>query len=172
MKKLILIGLAIMLVTACQEKGPDRWTLTSPEVDVVKALINDYEDGNWDSWLSHYDSSAKVHHNEFDLSPQELQDILKQDITNYTNYGFSQEDGNIFYEQIIDDKGDKWVYFWGTWKANLKHTKKDYKIPVHLACKFVNSKIVEEHGFYNRSSIDAVFKEMALTKETISVEKK
>ena len=165
MKKLLLLGLTIVLFMSCQEKGSERWTNVSPEIDVVKAVVKDYEDGNWDAWIAHYSDDAKVQHNEFKLSPKELQEILKQDITNYTEYGFSHEDGEIFYEQIIDDKGDTWVYFWGTWKAKIKMDDKEYVIPVHLACKMVDNKIVEEYGYYNRSSIDATFKEQAIAEE-------
>ena len=43
MKKLILLGLATVLFMACQEKGPERFTTTSPNIDVVKALVKDYE---------------------------------------------------------------------------------------------------------------------------------
>ena len=83
MKKLILLGLATVLFMACQEKGPERFTTTSPNIDVVKALVKDYEEGNWDAWLSHYSSDAKVQHNEFKFSPKELQDALKADITEF-----------------------------------------------------------------------------------------
>ena len=41
MKKLFLLGLAIVLFVSCQEKGPERWTKESPNVDVVKALVKD-----------------------------------------------------------------------------------------------------------------------------------
>ena len=169
MKKSILLGLATVLFISCQEKDTERFTTTSPGIDVVKALVKDYEDGNWDAWLSHYSSDAKVQHNEFELSPSELQEILKQDITNYTEYAFSHEDGEIFFEQIIDDKGDKWVYLWGLWKGKIKGYDKEYQVPVHLACKMVDNKIVEEHGYYNRSAIDATFKEMAMAAEATQV---
>ncbi len=165
MKKILFLGLAIVIFTSCQEKGPERFTTTSTNIDVVKALVKDYEDGNWDGWISHYSSDAKVQHNEFKLSPAELKEILKQDITNYTEYAFSYAEDEIFFEQIIDDKGDTWVYFWGNWKANIKGTDKEYPVPVHLACKMVDKKIVEEYGYYNRSAIDATFKEMAMAKE-------
>ena len=166
MKKILMIILSIVLFISCQQKGPERWTNNSPDIDVIKSLVKDYEDGNWSSWTAHYSSDAKVQHNEFKLSSNELQEALSQDITNYSEYGFSHNDGEIFYEQIIDDKGDKWVYFWGTWKAKLKIDDTEYVIPVHLACKMVDGKIVEEYGYYNRSSIDAKFKEMAMVAES------
>ena len=170
MKKFLLLALTIVLLVSCQQKGPERWTNNSPDIDAVKSLVKDYEEGNWDSWITHYANDANVQHNEFKLSPKELQDALSQDITNYSEYGFSHNDGEIFYEQIIDDKGDEWVYFWGTWKAKIKGDDKEYVLPVHLACKMVDGKIVEEYGYYNRSSIDAKFKEMALAAEAAKAE--
>lgn len=162
MKNLLLLGLAIVLFTACKEQGPERWTNMSPEIDVTKALVKDYEDGNWESWSSHYADAAEVHHNSVEsITHQQLQDGLKADIMNYSSYGFSHADDEIFFEQIIDDKGDKWVYFWGTWEAVMKGNNEKYRIPVHLALKFVDNKIVEEHGYYNRSAIDAAIKQIA-----------
>lgn len=162
MKKLSLLIISAILFTACQEQGPERWTNMSPEIDVAKALVKDYEEGNWESWGSHYADAAEVHHNSVEsISAQELQDGLKTDIMNYSSYGFSHAEDEIFFEQIIDDKGDKWVYFWGNWKAVMKENNQEFVLPVHLALKFVDNKIVTEHAFYNRSAIDAALKEMA-----------
>jgi len=80
---------------------------------------------------------------------------------NYSSYGFSHEEDEIFFEQIIDHEGDKWVYFWGNWEAVIKGNTEKFVIPVHLALKFVDNKIVTEHAFYNRSAIDAALKKMA-----------
>ena len=171
MKKIFLLGLAIVLFAACQEKGPERMTESSPEIDITKALVKDYEDGNWAGWSGHYADTAKVHHNSIEsVSPQQMQDALKSDITNYSSYGFSHEEDDIFYEQTINSKGNKWVNFWGVWKGTMKGTDKTFVIPVHLTLKFVNNMIVEEWGYYNRSAIDAALKEMAMAKEVAEVE--
>jgi len=170
MKKLILLGLATVLFMACQEKGPERWTESSPEIDIAKTLIKDYEDGNWVDWIGHYADTAKVHHNSIEsISPQQMQDALKSDITNYSSYGFSHEEDDIFYEQTINSRGNKWVNFWGVWEGTMKNTDKKFVIPVHLSLKFVNNMIVEEWGYYNRSAIDAALKEIAMAKEATEV---
>ena len=166
MKKLFLLGLAIVLFTACQEKGPERWTEASPEIDIAKVLVKDYEDGNWASWSSHYADTAKVHHNSIErITPQQLQNVLKSDITNYSSYGFSHEEDDIFYEQTINSKGNKWVNFWGTWKATLNGTEENFVIPVHLSLKFVDNKIVEEWAYYNRSDINTAISKITSEKE-------
>ena len=157
MKKLIILGLALALFSACQEQ-PQRWTTTSPEVDVTKALIKDYEEGNWESWISHYADSAKVYHNSTEsVSSQQLGESFKQTLSDYSSYGFSDEE--VYYEMIIDDKGDKWVYFWGTWEGTVNKTDKALSVPVHLALQFVDTKIVEEFAFYDTSSLSAALKE-------------
>jgi hypothetical protein len=171
MKKLLLLGLAIVLFTSCQEKGPERWTESSPEIDIAKTLIKDYEDGNWADWIGHYADTAKVHHNSIEsISPQQMQDALKSDITNYGSYGFSHEEDDIFYEQTINSNGNKWVNFWGVWEGTMKNTDKKFVIPVHISLNFVNNLIVEEWAYYNRSAIDAALKEMAMAKEAAEVE--
>ena len=62
---------------------------------------------------------------------------------------------------IIDDKNEKWVYFWGTWEATAADINKEVKLPVHLALKFENNKIVEEYGYYDTAPLIEVSKERA-----------
>jgi len=163
MKKLFLLGLAIVLLTVSQNIQAQSWTKSSPEVDATKALVMDYQDGNWEKWASHYADTAKVYHNTIEgTTPKELLVALKKDIQKLSSYGFSDKD--IYYEMIIDDKGDKWVYFWGTWEGKVAETHKELVVPVHLALKFVNNKIVREYAYYDYSSIMTAFKEMEAAK--------
>jgi len=163
MKKLFLLGLAIVLLTVSQNIQAQSWTKMSPEVDATKALVKDYQDGNWEKWKSHYADTAKVYHNSIvGVTPHELQENLMKDIQKLSSYGFSDKD--IYYEMIIDDKGDKWVYFWGTWEGTVAATKKELVVPVHLALKFVNNKIVREYAYYDYSSLMTAFKEIEMLK--------
>ena len=147
MRATILLGFSILFFAACQT-CPVRWTQSSPEVDAIKSLVKDYEAGNWDSWSAHYADTAKAHHNSVEgISPQQLQEALKADIDRLNSYGFG--DHESFYEMIVDDEGDKWVYFWGTWEATVAETNEILVIPVHLAFNLVDNKIVDEWGFYN-----------------------
>jgi len=166
MKKLLFTGLLLVLFIACKE-ATVRYTTSSPEIDVTKALVKDYVDGNWQSWVSHYADTAKISHNSIEsISPQQLQAVFQNDIPNYSNYNFSDE--NIFYEMIVDDKNETWVYFWGTWIATLKDTNQTFSIPVHIALKFVNNQIVEEYGYYSRTVIDAAIAENEALKNNIT----
>lgn len=152
MKKLFLLGLAIVLFTACQNK-PERFTTTSSNIDEVKALVADYEAGNWASWASHYADSAKIYHNTWKESatPQETSDALKAILANTSSYGFDHGEDEIFFEQTIDDDGETWVNFWGDWHGTLAANGQEIEIPVHLTCRMVDGKIVSEYGFYNIS---------------------
>ncbi len=148
MKKLAICSLAIILMVACQEQKPERWTNNSPEIDVVKALLADYEAGNWDAWKGHYADTAKLYHNTTEPSGiDETLEALKGYLEPVSQYSFSDKD--IYYEMIIDDKDEKWVNFWATWEGTVDALERDLKIPVHLTLQFVDGKIVEEHGFYN-----------------------
>jgi hypothetical protein len=163
MKKLIILGLTLFLFTACQKNEPVRFTSTSPEIDVAKALVKDYQDGNWESWSTHYSDTAQAFHNTMvPATPKELQEALNGSVERLSDYGFSDKD--IFYEMIIDDKSDKWVYFWGTWEATVDESNKKLVVPVHLALQFVDNKIVREYGYYDYSQIMNAFNELDTAK--------
>ena len=159
MKKIFLIAVTLALIVSCQQ-GPDRWTNNSPEIDEVKALLSDYEAGNWDAWTGHYADTAKMYHNSTEASGiTETLEGLKGYLETISTYGFADED--IYYEMIIDDKNEKWVNFWGTWEGTVSELNRDLKIPVHLTLKFVDGKIVEEHGYYNMAEYMMVMNELA-----------
>ena len=78
MKKLFLLILGVIFFTSCQNT-PERYTTTSTNIDEVKALLNDYESGNWDAWATHYVDTAKIFHNTWKTgsTPAETQEALK-----------------------------------------------------------------------------------------------
>ncbi len=159
MKRSILAFIIIIAVVSCKQ-GPDRWTNQSPEIDVVKALIKDYEAGDWEAWKGHYADTAKLYHNTTKPgSVGETLEGLRSYLENVSEYSFSDKD--IYYEMIIDDKNQKWVNFWGTWEGHIQPLDRNLTIPVHLTLQFVDSKIVEEHGFYNMAEYAVAMGEMA-----------
>ncbi len=169
MKKLLIIAFVGLLIMSCNNQ-PERYTTSSPEIDITKALVKDYTDGNWENWITHYSDSAKVHHNSIaSMSANDLKEAFKASLLNYSSYNFSDKD--LFYEMIIDDKKDTWVYFWGTWQATVLDTNKELQVPVHIALKFVDKKITEEYAYYDTASLSEAMKErqaaMALVEEII-----
>ena len=170
MKKLILLGLVIVFFTSCQNNEPPRYTSTSPEIDVTKVLVKDYESGNWEKWETHYADTVKVFHNTLEgITSQELQESLKNTLQYMSSYGFNKKE--MFIEMIIDDKGDKWVYFWGIWEGQVADTNKEIAMPVHIAFQFADSKIAREYAYYDPSSISAAIIEIEAAKLEVLEEK-
>ena len=170
MKKLFLLGLAVILFTACQQSTTTNYTRNSPEIDAVKAAIKDYEDGNWEAWMSHYADTAKIYHNtwkeEAGATPQETADGLKVILTNVSSYGFEVDEENElpWYEMVVNDNGNTWVSFWGNWKGTMAANNKELEIPVHLSIRFVDGKIVREEAYYNLAEFNAALAEIEAAK--------
>ncbi|RLD28414.1 MAG: nuclear transport factor 2 family protein [Bacteroidetes bacterium] len=167
-KNLILLGLTVILFTACQNNQPEHYTRISPEIDVVKALVKDYHEGNWEAWLTHYADTAKIYHNTWKdgVSAKETAESLKVILSNTSSYGFEVEENLPWYEMVTNDNGNIWVYFWGNWKGTLEANSKELEIPVHLALRFVDGKIAREEGFYNLSEFTAALQEIEAAKMT------
>lgn len=171
MKKLILLGLTLALFISCQEKHQVRFKTSSSEIDEIKALLKDYEDGNWTNWATHYADDAKIFVNTLEsVSTEQMNKYLTETISNLASYGFSHEDDEIFYENIIDDKGDNWVYFWGTWEVTVSGTNKELEVPIHIAFKMVENKIVTEHAYFDPSSVTNAIIEKQVAEEDIVIE--
>jgi hypothetical protein len=168
MKKFILVGLALVLLISCQEKQPVRFKTSSSEIDEIKALIKDYEDGNWTNWVTHYADSAKIFVNTLEgVSREQMNKYLTETISNLSSYGFSHEDEEIFYENIIDDKGNNWVYFWGTWEVTVSGTNKELAVPIHIAFKMVENKIVTEYAYFDPSGVTNAIIEKQVAEEDV-----
>ncbi len=166
MKKLILLGLTVIFFIACQNKAPERYTTTSPEIDVVKTLIKDYHDGNWESWMTHYADTAKIYHNTWknDITPGDHATFLKDVIANLSSYHFDDGGVGLIYEMVIDNEENTLVHFWGNWKGTLAANNREIEFPVHLAFMFVDNKIVAEGGFYNLAEIMEALNEIEAAK--------
>lgn len=166
MKKLILMGLAVILFTACQNNQTTSYTRTSAEIDVTKALLKDYQDGNWEAWATHYADTAKIYHNTVKngTTPAETVEDLKAVLANVSSYEFEQDEDQPWYEMVVNDNGNTWVYFWGTWKGTLAANGKELEIPVHLSLRFVDGKIAREEGVYNLAEFTAALAEIEAAK--------
>jgi hypothetical protein len=158
MKKLILLGLMVVLITSCQ-KTEQRYFSSSAEIDEIKTLIKDYHEGNWDSWVTHYADTAKIYHNSLKgVSVKETVESLKSILANVSSYKF--EDKGLWFEMVIDDDGETWVNFWGNWHGKLAANGQELVIPVNLTLQFIDGKIVEEYGYYNLAEFSAVLNEI------------
>lgn len=141
MKKLFLLGFAIILCTAC-EQTEKRYTMQSPEIDSFKQVIDTYQKQDWATYKSHYADTAKIMSNttqEFAKTIDQEIAQNKKDASLFHSWKYNPED--VEYEMVITDEGETWVNFWGDWRARLKENDKEYIIPVHITARFLNDKI-------------------------------
>ena len=150
MKKLFLLGLAIIVFVACQNQ-PQRYTQSSPEIETFKKSINDYDTKNWESLVSHYADTSKTNFNRSKMASKDIPEYHKQNDVNYSERAF-EKNGQV-YEMIVDDDGETWVNFWGTWAGTLAANGKKMHIPVHLTARFIDGKIVENYGYWVPSEV-------------------
>ncbi len=154
MKKLFLLGLAVMLFTACQQE--QRYFAESAEIDFFKSERDAYESGDWDKWKSHFADTAKLYVNSTkSVTVDQRVKYLKEAVSNLSSYGFDKE--KQYTEMVVDKEDETWVYFWATWNGVTKNSRK-ISTPVHLAARFIDGKIVTEHIYFDATvfSTDAV----------------
>ncbi|TWO32856.1 hypothetical protein E1J38_008300 [Seonamhaeicola sediminis] len=155
MKKLLVLGLAMILFIACQNQ-PQNYFNASPELETFKAGVAAYEAQDWDTWKSHYADTAKIFHNSNKgNSPDETMAGMKDMLSTLSSYAFSKE--NAVSEMVVDKNNKTWVNYWNTWRGKLKANGKEISIPVHITSEFVDGKIVQEYAYYNLSEyVDAM----------------
>ena len=162
MKNFLLLGLAAILFTACQ---PQNYSRTGPEVDLVQGLFDDYHKGDWESWMSKYADTAKIHHNLPDgqgISPGQQRDAFKESLAPLSSYKF---DDKIWFEQVVTDEGETWVNVWGEWHGVIAANNKEMIIPVHLTAQVEDGKIVKEFTYYDTSALVAELNALAAAAE-------
>lgn len=154
MKKLLFLGLAIVLsITACQQQEK-RYTQQSPEIDTYKKVIDAYEKQDWEAMASHYADTAKIMNNVEEKDGQTLTQLVqmnKDDASLFSSWDYV--DGESEYEMVVTDKGKTYVNFWGLWKGTLTANNKTYTIPTHITAQFVDGKVVKEFGYWDLSKI-------------------
>ena len=166
MKKLILLGLAVILFTACQQQEKKRYFSESPEIDVLKAGIDAYESGDWDKWKSHFADNGEIYVNSKDsITVDERLAQLKGATESLSSYGFVRDKEWI--EMVIDSEEETWVYYWAQWNGEFTTSKKKISVPVHLSVQFEDGKISEEHIYFDGTEMN---REIALLKEAAEVE--
>jgi ketosteroid isomerase-like protein len=153
MKKLFLLGLAVILFSACQDK-PQRYFADSAEINTLKAGIDAYEAGDWDKWKSHFADTAKIYVNSPDpVNVEKRAEGLKAMAGTMSSYGFDHD--KEYVEMVLDKDDETWVYYWAMHKGTLAANNKDLAMPVHLAVQFVNGKIVEEHVYFDGTAMNS-----------------
>lgn len=153
MKKIVvLLGVAIMMLVGCQEKQT-RYTQSSAEIDSYKAALSNYENGDWEGYMSHFADTAKIYHNSGEkfITPKESAMNFEESLKMFSSYGFADDKGEI--EMVVTDKGDTWVNFWGRWEATLAANGQKFQTEVHTTVQFVDGKIVKEYGYWDTAPL-------------------
>lgn len=150
MRKLFLFGLALTMLVACNTK-PVRYTQNSPEIDVVKKHIANYNGKNYDTSIYADTSKTFLNTKKNAMTPGEAMEYHKQTDANYSNRGFMAEDQE--YEMVVTDDGETWVNCWLDWKGTLASTGQEIEVPIHLTYRFVEGKVVRELGYWDPTEI-------------------
>lgn len=154
MKKLFLLGLALILFIACQKEQTQRYFSESSEIDSFKSSVIEYANGDWDTWSSHFADTAKFYVNsnkaislvEFKKGQQEL-------LSNFSSYGFIEK--GSFIEMVLDSDDETWINYWATWQGKLKANDQEISIPVHITQQYIDGKGVTLHNYWDSAPITA-----------------
>jgi hypothetical protein len=133
------------------EDSKNTFTEISPEIDIMRQMIKDYEAGDWKSYKSHYTDDAKIYHNRVNSNPRSVDEAIEEHksfIGQVGEYKYSTSE-NQTVEMIIDSKGTTWVSFWGVWTGTFAKSGNKTEIIVHITSRFVNGKIDQEHMYWD-----------------------
>jgi hypothetical protein len=166
MKKILIVAIGLFVLASCQEK--QRYTQQSPEIDNFKKVIEAYKNLDWESHITFYTDTAKICTNETKEKAKTVLQAMEQYKEDAALFSWIVE--NEEYEMVVTDKGETWVNFWGLWKGTNRLTNKEYEIPFHNTARFVDGKIVEEHGYWNNSEIVTDMLKQAETSEPEKVQ--
>lgn len=168
MRKLILFSFFMgLLAVSCndtnQKEENVRYSQDSEEINTLKAVISDYEKGSWESYKSHFADTARVYQNSNDgRSIDEIVTRHQNNTASLSNYNLI--DDSEEFEMVVTDDDETWVNYWGNWEATLKGNNKKVLIPIHLTARFIDGKIVEEHGYWDNSIMMMAMEEADTTK--------
>ncbi|WP_300436272.1 nuclear transport factor 2 family protein [Christiangramia sp.] len=163
MKKLLLILSVSVIVISCnngnKEKENIRYSQDSKEISSLKAVIQTYEDGDWQAYEKYYADTAQIFHNTTEgLSYKQAAETHKNNVADLSSYGFEDEEDD--FEMVVTDDNETWVNYWGTWKGTIESNEKEIIIPVHLTARFIDGKIVREYGYWDNSEMMMAMQEM------------
>ena len=80
----------------------------------------------------------------------------------FSSYGFEKDKAYI--EMVLDKDNETWVYYWAQHTGTMKD-ETEISMPVHLAVQFTDSKITEEHIYFDATEMNAAMKAMQMAAE-------
>jgi hypothetical protein len=145
-----LFLIAIFCISCQQKQTPKQYFEESPEIEVCKKAVNAYLNQDWETFRSCYSDTAKIWYNKYFLKypAQNIDEIINNIKDPLGSMEFFKYEG-VLWEMIINNAGQNWVHFWGTWIGKLSEESDDVDIVVHIAYSIENGKIVMEVGFWD-----------------------
>jgi hypothetical protein len=154
MRKMIYLFFAFILFVSCMQNEPVRYASSSPEIDVAKTVLKLYVEQDWQEFMKHYADTAKILNNVTKGNEVTVAAVIgeyKQDHELFSSIQFVSEED--FFEMVVTDDNEIWVNYWGVWVGILNANNQKYEIPVHVTMRFMDRKIVIEHGYWNNASV-------------------
>jgi len=172
MKKYILITVIATQLISCENKL--RYTQQSEEVETIKSIIDNYINGEWDAYQSHYGEGAQIFFNTTEANPATIQETIAQqkiELERMSSYTIDRKGEAL--EMVVDDKGETWVNYWSVWKGTMAANGKTYETPIHITSQFVNGKIVKAFGYWDNAplQLDVMALQMAAEKAAMEAAK-
>lgn len=153
MKKILYLLFVVVVFAACNNNTTQRYFSASPEIEIAKKSLKYYADANWQGLKLLYADTAKVMNNVTKAKGVSIDATIKdyqQDQKLFSSIRFVAEED--FFEMVVTDEGETWVNYWGVWKATLKASGEEIKMPLHVTQHFINQKIVRELGYWDNSA--------------------
>lgn len=146
MKKLILLGLTVILFASCQQTE-QRYFDESDEIETVKQLYKHIEAANYAEIRAMYNDTATVKRNtDKAISIDELIAENKKGRGDFSMFTFKD---SIYTEMVITKSGNTWVNSWATWVGKVNGNDNEIVVPLHLTFRFEEGLIVEDEGYWN-----------------------
>ena len=172
MKKIFIIFLVSFVAISCNNKNEEnekvRYTQNSEEINTLKEIIQNYENGEWDKYKSHYADTARIYYNS--TQSENIDQVLanhQESIEALSSYEFPDEDDD--YEMVVTDDDETWVNYWGDWQGTIAENDSMIEIPVHITARFIKGKVVVEHVYFDNSGIMGAYQQLEANRSMDSI---
>lgn len=171
MKKIILLVFVALSIVACQQKET-RYTQQSPQIDLVKKHIDNYNKMNYEADASVLADSSKSFFNskENPILKKDIVTYHKANDANYSDRKFLDKDQE--FEMVVTDKGETWVNAWLDWQGTIAASGKVVDMPIHMTFRVIDDKIVREYGYWDPTEIIMELQNIEAEKAMSADEKK
>ena len=168
MKKLAFFTLIVLLTFACTNRQETKqYFEESPEIEVVKKLIQAYNDQDWATFESFYSDTAKIWYNSHYMVDEGVapDESIKGFKTIASNMDYREFTDNRLFEMVVTNDGLNWVHFWGKHVAKFSGIDEETTIVTHIDYNFKDGKIVSEVGYWDNLPAYLAMEKMESKKE-------